>query len=510
MSRVRLTYCRALIVLSGLAVVASLVLWLPTTSEIERYEGFHTARSSLFVSGTLLGCLGCVGAGIALWGARGRSRWALATLAANVVVALGVVLYVSWPRTREVLQAVHRSDEARIRFYARLGVNLDGRGRWGWYWEYEGETPLTAAVQQGDAAMVQALLESGADVNATDGSQNAPLHQAAISKNAALAVLLLEHGADINQPGHAGATPLVTAIRFLSLDLVELLLSKGADPKLGGPVGVATQIAPELIDALKLDESALGKAIQQLAKHGADLDCEVQNHRTPLTAAILTRRTNIVHFLVDGGADVNREDGHSDTPLAVAAEAGDLASMRVLLAAGADVSKSGTRGKTPLTASLIAGELTAAEALLQAGADVKQEDDFGSSPVLAAVVGGILKNRPEVLRFILDRGASPARTNLNDNRNSPLAVAAESGGIELATILLDAGVDPDEKHQDHSTPLLVAIERGNLEMVKLLVSRGADVNRRARRKESPLGYAKRFQRRDIEAYLLEHGARPAP
>ena len=509
LSTVGLTYCRSLIVFSGLAVVASLALWLPTIREIELYEGFHTARLRLFVSGTVLGFLGGVAAGAALRMKRGLSRWAAAMLAANVLTAVTVVLYVCWPRTREVLQAVRRSDEGRIRVYAMLGANLDGRGRGGWHWHVEGETPLTAAVEQDDATMVQALLASGADVNATDGWRYTPLHQAVISKNAGIVSLLLANGADINQPGREGATPLITAIQFLSLDLVELLLSKGADPKLGCPIGAIALVTPEQMDANKVDETAISMAIQQLAKHGSELDCEQKSRRTPLTAAILARRANIVRFLVEAGADVDRADGHAETPLVVASQVGDLPSVRILLAGGADVSKSGIRGKTPLIASLVAGELTVAETLLQSGADITQEDGFGTSPVLAAVTGSLLKNRPEILRFALDRGANPARTNFGDNRNSPLARAAQSGGIEQATILLDAGVDPDEKHQESSTPLLVAIQHGHLEMVKLLISRGANVNWRGPRKENPLGHARLYQRRDIEAYLIEHGAQPA-
>jgi len=77
----------------------------------------------------------------------------------------------------------------------------------------------------------------------------------------------------------------------------------------------------------------------------------------------------------------------------------------------------------------------------------------------------------------------------------------------LVGILLDAGADPNEKHQDWSSPLRVAVERGNLEMVKLLVARGADVNRSGNPKRTLLEIAKSEGKSEIEEFLRQQGAR---
>jgi ankyrin repeat protein len=61
------------------------------------------------------------------------------------------------------------------------------------------ETPLMAAIMQGDKASVAALLEGplGANVNAlTIGGRMTPLHCCALEGRAALVPLLVERGAD--------------------------------------------------------------------------------------------------------------------------------------------------------------------------------------------------------------------------------------------------------------------------------------------------------------------------
>jgi len=60
----------------------------------------------------------------------------------------------------------------------------------------------------------------------------------------------------------------------------------------------------------------------------------------------------------------------------------------------------------------------------------------------------------------------------------PLCLAAIAGNIEVARILLDAGVDVDLGDVDESTPLHVAALNRNAEMVTFLLENGADINRR--------------------------------
>jgi len=79
----------------------------------------------------------------------------------------------------------------------------------------------------------------------------------------------------------------------------------------------------------------------------------------------------------------------------------------------------------------------------------------------------------------------------------------------LKAALAVNGVDVDFQHpEDAVTPLIVAVEKNRLNLVKILVERGADVNLEANSfsEGSPATIAKKRGFKDIEQFLLEHGA----
>lgn len=97
-------------------------------------------------------------------------------------------------------------------------------------------TPLCLAVQDPSADaydMVQALLlKYGADTNVRDGRGFTPLHHAAGNGNLAVVDLLLENGADVNAAidgPEATITPLYMAMRFSMNRVAATLRLHGAD-----------------------------------------------------------------------------------------------------------------------------------------------------------------------------------------------------------------------------------------------------------------------------------------
>lgn len=502
---IRTTFAVFLLVIAGATPLVLLVAWLPAISEIEAYDGYHTGRAVLFGLSLVLGITGSLAAGMAYFLCRPRKCVLLALLALNLCVAVVVSVYAYWPRTPEVMRAVNAGNTARIRMYANLSVDLDARSRWGWYWHSLGHTPLTAAVEKGDLAMVEALLDAGASVRSVNGWNHAPIHQAVQSGRPEIIDLLLRRGADIHQD--PPVIPL--ALSFGRFTLVPQLLSNGADPNAGEAIFMAIELYQQHLDAWQAGESDVIDALRQLATAGADLERVDGYRRTPLTAAIHAARPSYVPILLQLGANVNLVDGNRETPLITAAKAGDLRSLRSLLAAGADVNQSANHGRSPLTAALMGNQREVAAELLKAGADINQEDSFGDSPITAAIDGSDPES-PVTLRFVLDHGAQPSRINFASNRPSPLARAVETRRLELAAILLGAGANPNEQHLDYETPLLVAVKHGHLPMVRLLIERGADLNLSIRGRASPLRLAQQKNYDPIASLLREHGARLSP
>ena len=325
-------------------------------------------------------------------------------------------------------------------------------------------TPLQAAVFGRDAAIVQILLDAGAHVD-LKGFGDTPFQMAAALNEAKIVQILWTYGADVNASAthEGGKTALQAAARAGNFELVKDLLVFGSE--------INATASPS-------------------------------GGRTVLQAAAESGNVDLAKFLIEAGANVNAyaspESGR--TSLQAAVEHGHVEMVLMLLSEGADVNGFAATisgGLTALQAALWPfdeydekpgvwrneqAQNVILEALFDAGADLNAP----SSPQrgMTTIVGAVLSGRADLVRWCLFRGSDP---NISAGGTTALGAAVLRGSDDLVTLLVEAGADANAYCEMYYpkfaarectlwTALHVAARTGRIEIANLLLQAGAQIN----------------------------------
>jgi ankyrin repeat protein len=194
---------------------------------------------------------------------------------------------------------------------------------------------LFKAIHAGDAAVVEKLLNEGADANANSNGDFRPLHSATFGRAGAKIIkLLLARKPNLDVETEHGQTPLNFAIGQGELDIVKLLVEAGAS--INGPEN--PRASTPLLHALDSkgcyarDDDAI--AIYLLSK-GADMTATKDGHTT-MFQGTLWRHYDAVSEMLARGASIDMRDPTGLTPLMKAVEWESVDAVRFLIDAGAD------------------------------------------------------------------------------------------------------------------------------------------------------------------------------
>lgn len=114
------------------------------------------------------------------------------------------------------------------------------------------------------------------------------------------------------------------------------------------------------------------------------------------------------------------------------------------------------------------------------------------------------------MRELIEKGANmDARVNRGRGRSgsfTALHAAAELGGVDAISVLVEAGADIEVRSDHGSTPLHLAASGGAVETVLALLHAGADVQAADSRGSTPLHNACKFLRVAVVRVLIDWGA----
>ncbi len=347
-----------------------------------------------------------------------------------------------------------------------------------------GDTPLTLAVKENNAEVLQALLAlPGIDLNLGDANGRTALALAETQVEATYADILRQAGA-INQISTEEARAILNRRGYTEDNYLSFFRSDTYN---------------------RLDESVLSL----LAQSGWNLNATDTEGRTPLTYTIANVHESVAvnrikQLLALQAVDVNAPDAKGETPLTLSVSKGKESYVKLLLECDkvdknkpaipmrdkddiflrdkddiflsgcdkVDKNKPNQQLRTPLMVAALVNNEEMVKLLHQAGADVNAATDEGYTALMLCVQAG----KPDMVKTLL--GLSGIDVNKKPKEHNAIELAVEADNADIVQALLTApGVDVNAVIQNGRTWLHMAAAGGKVEAIKAILSvPGVDVN----------------------------------
>lgn len=218
-----------------------------------------------------------------------------------------------------LLCAVENADLLVINHLLMLGAPVDGARSW------RGQTALMRGIENGNASVVRALLQAGADIKVKDMHGKTMLKSAVIDcpRNASVLAEVVkawvEADANIDELDEAGLTVLTHSVKNCSINSMKTLIHAGAH------VNARNRDGWTVLMMASCAESNVA-AVKILLAAGADVNVQSNSGLSALMRAVSSpsvlrsKKTSFstIHMLVLAGADVNASNWLGETALSIA------------------------------------------------------------------------------------------------------------------------------------------------------------------------------------------------
>lgn len=363
----------------------------------------------------------------------------------------------------------------------------------------KGQTALHKTASNYHGLVITLLVHAGALVHASDLQGSTPLHKAAVNGNFDAIVALLENGARTSSRDYLGLTALHSAVAARHDKIIPLLVQNGADInasnfsgvsclhlaaagnnrtvlrlllKLGAKVNATDNSGATALDSAHFAKSKSAQILLKYSGANSGKDLGFMVGISPIRSAVVTEDDAALQSLIMEGHGVNvREKLSGQTPLHLAASVGKVDVVSFLSEKGADMSTRNALGETALHYAVRSKSLETIEYLVSKGLDPHAEDFAGSRPLHIACSLGA---EQIVSRFLTMKGTPDNILNSpSTTYGTPVWAASSMGNVSILRELVEAGAGFQTTHSWVGTPLFAACWGGHRDVVKYLLSKGA-------------------------------------
>uniref|UniRef100_A0A673Y594 Protein phosphatase 1 regulatory subunit 16A n=1 Tax=Salmo trutta TaxID=8032 RepID=A0A673Y594_SALTR len=236
---------------------------------------------------------------------------------------------VVFPNNITLLEAAARNDLEEVRELLNGGVSPD-------LYNEDGLTALHQCCIDDFVELVKCLLDAGACVNACDSELWTPLHAAATCGHTALVQLLVQSGAELLAVNADGNMPYDLCEDEATLELLEMVMAEQG-------------ITQDRINQCRgAKEMEVLTDLRALVQSGADLNAQDDNRATLLHLAAANGYLLVGELLLEHQAKVEEKDTDGWTPLHAASCWGQVQMVELLVAHGASLNTKSVLEETPL------------------------------------------------------------------------------------------------------------------------------------------------------------------
>jgi len=290
---------------------------------------------------------------------------------------------------------------------------------------------LLAAAEEGNLDAIRGALESGADINAqNEFLKESALHIASSRGHLEIVKYLVENGAELLLTNGTDMTPLHLAARDGQTHVVAFLLARMES--------VPERVLNDVLHVASMSVYGRPEIVQMLddfrTRQARPSTSGRENADSLLLEASESGNLSSVKQALEDGANVGIVDGRGMMPIHWAALRGHTQIVQALLENSADANSTNSADWTPVMHASFEGHIEIVKLLIENGADVNAKT-FVSGTALIFAAG---KGHAQIVKLLLKAGADPSieiEGSDDEDGMTALAYARREGNFEIVELL---------------------------------------------------------------------------